>query len=78
MAIDLHINNRNYKRAIELYDRNSKQISNSAEFSYLTSMIEIAKDMQGQSSRDEKSSNFSQINVFSSSDLKWDSISYNN
>jgi hypothetical protein len=24
MAIDLHINNRNYKRAVELYDRYSK------------------------------------------------------
>lgn len=45
MAIDLHVNSRNYKRAISLYDKYSKQISNS-EFNYLSSMIEIAKDMQ--------------------------------
>ena len=54
VAIDLHVSHRNYKRAIDLYERHAKQITNS-EFNYLISIIDIAKEM-------------SQSNNFSSTD----------
>jgi hypothetical protein len=53
VAIDLHVTNRNYKRAIDLYERHAKQITNS-EYNYLISIIDIAKEMS-------QSNNFSSI-----------------
>lgn len=44
MAIDLHVNNQNYKKAVELYDRHAKQIA-SSKHAYLSTMVEIARDV---------------------------------
>ena len=43
LAINLHIENRNYARACYLYSKHSKQLVNSGD-SYLTTLIEEIKD----------------------------------
>jgi hypothetical protein len=45
IAIELHVDSRNYIKAIDLYDKYSKQISNSSSHSYLSSMCDVAKQM---------------------------------
>ena len=70
LAIDLYVNNRIYKRAIELFDKYCKQIA-SSEYDYLTSMIEIAKEMNdGYSSLEDSRVANKSYNIFNSMDLK--------
>jgi hypothetical protein len=45
IAIELHVNSRNYIKAVDLFDRYSKQITNSSSHSYLSSMCDVAKQM---------------------------------
>ena len=70
LAIDLYVNNRIYKRAIELYEKNSTKILNS-EYEYLTAMIEIAKEMyDGYSSSDESRTSTKCYNIINANDLR--------
>ncbi|CAF1033811.1 unnamed protein product [Brachionus calyciflorus] len=69
-AIDLHVNNRNYKKAIQLYEKYHQQISTSADFSYLSSMIDIAKEMQNDYTSNALFSDNNQYNLISQQDLK--------
>lgn len=66
-AIDLHVNNRNYKKAIQLYEKYHNLIVSSSEFTYLSSMIDIAKEMQNDYSNSESSN---QYNLITNSDLR--------
>jgi hypothetical protein len=70
LAIDLYVSNRIYKRAIELYEKYSSKIMNS-EYEYLSSMIEIAKEMyDSYSSNDESRVSSKCYNIINSADLR--------
>ncbi|RNA06009.1 hypothetical protein BpHYR1_053728 [Brachionus plicatilis] len=65
-AIDLHVNNRNYKKAIQLYEKHHQLFASSTEFAYLSSMIEIAKEMHN----DYTTESLNQYNLITSTDLR--------
>lgn len=71
LAIDLYVSNRIYKRAIELYEKYSNKIINS-EYEYLSSMIEIAKEMYDgySSSTDELRIASKCYNIINANDLR--------
>ena len=66
-AIDLHVNNRNYKKAIELYEKHHQLIASSSEFTYLSSMIDIAKEMKNDFTSNQSSN---QYNLITMTDLR--------